>query len=81
VPTCEDSAVMERFKERITSLLDCPMLNTEHLQVLRYEVGQFYKSHHDQNSPVDSSKKVAGVDLFHVFVRGRRVSIFPSTGE
>ena len=54
VPTCEDSAVMERFKERITSLLDCPMLNTEHLQVLRYEVGQFYKSHHDQNSPVDS---------------------------
>ena len=54
VPTCEDSAVMERFKNRITTILDCPMLNTEHLQVLRYEVGQFYKSHHDQNSPVDS---------------------------
>jgi len=53
VPTCERDEVMLRLKERITRALDVPMLNTEHLQLLRYEPGQFYKHHHDQNSPVD----------------------------
>lgn len=55
VPQCENDEVMVRLKDRITGALGCPLLNTEHLQVLRYEPGQFYKSHHDQNSPVDSA--------------------------
>lgn len=54
VPKCESDPVMVWLKKRITDLINCPLRNTEHLQVLKYEQGQFYKSHHDQNSPVDS---------------------------
>jgi hypothetical protein len=34
-------------------------------QVLRYEPGQFYKTHHDQNAGADS---VMGVRLFTFFI-------------
>jgi len=65
VPSCEDDAVMMRLKTKITSALSCPMKNTEHLQVLKYEPGQFYRSHHDQNSPYDSP---AGPRIFTFFL-------------
>jgi len=54
VPVCEDDPVMIELKAKIVELIEVPMVNTEHLQVLRYEPGQFYKLHHDQNSPQDS---------------------------
>eukprot|EP00310_Coccolithus_braarudii_P021085 CAMPEP_0183348094 /NCGR_PEP_ID=MMETSP0164_2-20130417/12722_1 /TAXON_ID=221442 /ORGANISM="Coccolithus pelagicus ssp braarudi, Strain PLY182g" /LENGTH=337 /DNA_ID=CAMNT_0025519643 /DNA_START=26 /DNA_END=1036 /DNA_ORIENTATION=- len=54
VPRCEDNEVMWKLKRRITFALGCPMENTEHLQVLRYEPGQYYRAHHDQNCPNDS---------------------------
>ena len=56
---------MMRLKTKITSALSCPMKNTEHLQVLKYEPGQFYRSHHDQNSPYDSP---AGPRIFTFFL-------------
>ena len=31
------------------------LLDAGHLQVLKYEIGQFYKTHHDQNSPTTSA--------------------------
>ena len=56
IPSCENDDVMLRLKAKIIGALgSCPMKNTEHLQVLRYEPGQFYKAHHDQNSPYDSA--------------------------
>ena len=50
---------MRRLKAKIVGCLDAgrgplPQTYTEHLQVLRYEPGQFYKQHHDQNSPMDA---------------------------
>jgi len=65
VPQCENDDVMLRLKEQITDALSCPMKNTEHLQMLRYEPGQFYKTHHDQNSPYDSA---AGPRIFTFFL-------------
>ena len=32
-----------------------PASNAEHLQLLKYERGQFYRKHHDQNSPRTSA--------------------------
>ena len=59
VPVCEEDIVMRNLKAKIVGLLDSgrgalPQLNTEHLQVLKYQSGQFYKQHHDQNSPIDA---------------------------
>ena len=65
VPSCENDDIMMWLKRRITSMLDVPMKNTEHLQTLRYEPGQFYRAHHDQNSPYDSP---AGPRVFTFFL-------------
>eukprot|EP00327_Prymnesium_parvum_P022712 CAMPEP_0113277366 /NCGR_PEP_ID=MMETSP0008_2-20120614/26007_1 /TAXON_ID=97485 /ORGANISM="Prymnesium parvum" /LENGTH=167 /DNA_ID=CAMNT_0000127267 /DNA_START=1 /DNA_END=504 /DNA_ORIENTATION=- /assembly_acc=CAM_ASM_000153 len=56
---------MLRLKARITDAVQTPWQNTEHLQLLRYEEGQFYLLHHDQNSPVDSA---AGPRVFTFFL-------------
>ena len=42
-----------------------PMQNAEFFQVLRYETGQFYRTHHDQNTDPDS---LAGARLFTFFI-------------
>ena len=46
---------MVAVMERIQQATSVPMQNSEYLQVLRYEEGQFYKTHHDQNSPRSSA--------------------------
>ena len=46
---------MQIIRERIANLTMVPSHNAEHLQMLRYETGQFYKVHHDQNSPRTSA--------------------------
>mmetsp|Transcript_40050 Transcript_40050/g.106012 ORF Transcript_40050/g.106012 Transcript_40050/m.106012 type:complete len:318 (+) Transcript_40050:99-1052(+) len=51
VPTCEEHPMIRTVKARILDVLRMPEENCEHLQVLRYEVGQFYRVHHDQSSP------------------------------
>jgi hypothetical protein len=50
VKACEDNAVVRRVKARMLDILRMPEPNAEHLQTLRYEVGQFYAVHHDQNA-------------------------------
>jgi hypothetical protein len=42
---------MQSVRERIVNVTRVPWENAEHLQVLRYHPGQFYREHHDQNSP------------------------------
>ena len=50
VPYCEGDATVQRIKQRVSNVTGVPIANSEHIQVLRYEAGQFYKAHHDQNA-------------------------------
>ena len=50
VPPCINDPVVRRISERISGLTMTPQTNAEYMQVVRYEVGQFYRIHHDQNS-------------------------------
>mmetsp|Transcript_32855 Transcript_32855/g.63249 ORF Transcript_32855/g.63249 Transcript_32855/m.63249 type:complete len:440 (+) Transcript_32855:238-1557(+) len=49
---CERSALTRRVSDRISAITGAPSRYMEPFQVLKYEVGQFYKTHHDQNSAV-----------------------------
>ena len=39
---------IQSIRERISDLVGVPWANSEHLQLLRYEEGQYYREHHDQ---------------------------------
>mmetsp|Transcript_31478 Transcript_31478/g.82234 ORF Transcript_31478/g.82234 Transcript_31478/m.82234 type:complete len:297 (-) Transcript_31478:224-1114(-) len=52
---CGNDPVLAAVRRRIANLTLVPERNAEHLQVLKYETGQFYKVHHDQNSPTTSA--------------------------
>ena len=52
---CGRDPLLARVRERIANVTLVPETNAEHLQVLKYDVGQFYKVHHDQNSPQTSA--------------------------
>ena len=47
---CERHPLTQRVAERISNLTNAPVRYMEPFQVVRYEVGQFYRQHHDQNS-------------------------------
>ncbi len=51
---CLNHPLIAPLHERISNLTLVPPQNAEFMQVLRYETGQFYKTHHDQNSPATS---------------------------
>ena len=51
VPECLSDTRFQRIRQRISELTEVPWENSEHLQVLQYEVGQFYTEHHDQIAP------------------------------
>jgi chlorite dismutase len=53
--SCQRDPVLSRVRSRIANLTMVPEQNAEHMQVLKYERGQFYKVHHDQNSPRSSA--------------------------
>jgi len=55
VDSCLKDLRFQEIRERIVNLTRVPWENAEHLQVLKYEPGQFYKEHHDQNSPKNSA--------------------------
>jgi len=46
--------LIARIERRIAALLDWPLENGEALQILRYEVGQEYRPHHDYVDPAES---------------------------
>jgi len=52
---CGSDPVLASIRKRIANLTLVPERNAEHLQVLKYETGQFYRTHHDQNSPTTSA--------------------------
>lgn len=51
VEHCLADPLVQTIRERISNVTRVPWKNAEHLQVLRYQPGQFYREHHDQNSP------------------------------
>jgi len=64
-PECVEHPLVNRVHERVVNVTGVPKPNGEFFQVLRYEPGQFYKVHHDQNTDPDS---LAGVRLFTFFI-------------
>eukprot|EP00339_Tiarina_fusa_P009549 CAMPEP_0117006418 /NCGR_PEP_ID=MMETSP0472-20121206/6654_1 /TAXON_ID=693140 ORGANISM="Tiarina fusus, Strain LIS" /NCGR_SAMPLE_ID=MMETSP0472 /ASSEMBLY_ACC=CAM_ASM_000603 /LENGTH=452 /DNA_ID=CAMNT_0004707879 /DNA_START=465 /DNA_END=1823 /DNA_ORIENTATION=- len=44
---CRDDEVAARIHNRISKVTNIPPENSEDIQLLRYEVGQFYNTHHD----------------------------------
>ena len=55
VEGCLRDGKFQEVRERIVNVTRVPWENAEHLQVLRYQPGQFYREHHDQNSPIYSA--------------------------
>jgi hypothetical protein len=53
--SCQRDPVLARIRKRISNLTLVPERNAEHMQVLKYDTGQFYRTHHDQNSPQTSA--------------------------
>ena len=47
---CEAHELTQRVAERISNVTCAPIRYMEPFQILKYEVGQFYRVHHDQNS-------------------------------
>ena len=49
---CFTDPLVHRVTRRINKVTGTPYDNGEDLQVVRYEPGQFYKRHHDQNTAI-----------------------------
>jgi len=49
---CFTDPLVHRVTARINNLTGTPYDNGEDLQIVRYEPGQFYRRHHDQNTAV-----------------------------
>jgi hypothetical protein len=62
---CYNHPLTQRVAERVANVTGVPVVNAEFFQVLRYEPGQFYKVHHDQNARPAS---LMGVRLFTFFI-------------
>jgi len=62
---CYEHPLTRRVGERVANLTGVPVPNAEFFQVLRYEPGQFYRVHHDQNAGASS---LMGVRLFTFFI-------------
>ena len=54
-PSCLNDPTFQRIRGRISDLVGVPWAHSEHLQLLRYERGQYYRDHHDQIAPPDSA--------------------------
>jgi prolyl 4-hydroxylase len=47
---CTNDNIIKSVEERISKLVNFSFMNSEYMQILKYEKEQFYKLHHDQNS-------------------------------
>lgn len=62
----ENSEVAQRVDARIAELTGIPKENSEFLQLLKYDVGEFYRSHNDYNP--SHLKVQTGVRILTVFL-------------
>jgi len=63
--SCYTHPLVNCVHDRVVNLTGVPKDNAEFYQILKYETGQFYRSHHDQNSEPDS---IIGARLFTFFI-------------
>jgi prolyl 4-hydroxylase len=66
VDACENDPVVQPVIERMEKLTGLSRVYAEHLQLLRYEVGQFYEEHHDYIE-IDRMR-YSGVRILTVFL-------------
>jgi len=64
-PPCMESATVHELTMRMLNVTTLPYEHAEYFQVLKYEPGQFYKVHHDQQSAHWTPQ---GVRMFTFFV-------------
>ena len=62
VDSCLRDELFQRTRERISNMTRVPWTNAEHLQLLRYTAGQFYREHHDQAPRRPASARRARVN-------------------
>eukprot|EP00924_Labyrinthula_sp_SR-Ha-C_P011985 maker-scaffold_26-snap-gene-1.2-mRNA-1 protein AED:0.00 eAED:0.00 QI:142/1/1/1/1/1/2/115/368 len=63
---CERDPLVKKVKKRISDLVEVPEENFENFQLLRYELGQEYKRHHDAG--YDSMKQACGPRVLTFFL-------------
>lgn len=64
--TCRDDPVVEGLIKRMEDFIGIPKANYEDLQLVRYEVGQFYQEHHDRSEA--DADTVAGHRILTFFM-------------
>lgn len=82
-PKCFANEHVHRVVRRINQLTGTPFDNGEDLQVVRYEPGQFYKRHHDQNTALWTPQGPR-VLTFFMYLNDPEAggeTAFPSIGE
>ena len=62
---CLTDMRVRQVHARIINLTSVPVENAEYFQIVRYKPGQYYRQHHDQNTPPDS---LSGVRLMTFFM-------------
>eukprot|EP00929_Paragymnodinium_shiwhaense_P096351 TRINITY_DN57916_c0_g1_i1.p1 TRINITY_DN57916_c0_g1~~TRINITY_DN57916_c0_g1_i1.p1 ORF type:complete len:241 (-),score=44.01 TRINITY_DN57916_c0_g1_i1:315-1037(-) len=75
---CQEDPVVQGVNERISAILNIPIPNFEQFQILRYEKGQKYATHHDM-SPSDTMMP-AGPRIFTFFLYFSEVEAGGETG-
>jgi prolyl 4-hydroxylase len=63
---CYDDPTAMTVMERLSNMTQIPKNNSEALQMLKYEVGEFYKSHHDFLK--NSEEKQPGVRILTMYL-------------
>jgi prolyl 4-hydroxylase len=63
---CYKDPIAQRVIERITNITKIPETNSEYLQMLKYNPGEFYKTHHDYLAYGDTRQ--TGARLITVFL-------------
>jgi prolyl 4-hydroxylase len=63
---CYKNETAQRVIERVTNMTNIPEKNSENFQLLKYEVGQYYKTHHDYISHL--KERQSGVRMITVFL-------------
>ena len=65
--SCKDSLLVRNVKEKMELFTSVPPANSEDLQLLNYDPGQFYKVHHDYiaaHAPLQSGPRILTMFLY-----------------
>jgi prolyl 4-hydroxylase len=60
---CRNETIPTRIHNRMSKVLGIPAENSEDLQILKYEVGQYYNTHHDY-IPHQKGTKICNIYVF-----------------